>query len=338
MKKCLIVGAGLSGVTIARLLAEDGFSVHVIDERDHVAGNAYDYVNDKGIRVHRYGPHIFHTNNTKVFEWLGQFTEWIEYKHKVKAMLSDGRLVTLPVNAETLATVGRDNVVATFIAPYTKKMWSMDVEKIDSSVLARVPIREDMNELYFPDDLHQCMPRDGYTALVENMLKHPNISIELSRKFVPGEQANYLHVFNSMPIDEYYDYRFGALPYRSIKFHSVDLPIPKVFPVSVVNFTHDLPYTRVTEWKNFPSHGGSSHYTTLTYEEPCDYVENDYQRFYPVKDSDGLNRKKYDEYKSIPCGNMTFIGRCGLYAYLDMHQAVSSAMSIAKDFIIRSES
>ena len=146
-------------------------------------------------------------------------------------------------------------------------------------------------------------------------------------------ESKYDHVFNSMAIDEYYDYEFGDLPYRSIKFHNVDLPLPKLLPTAVVNFTHDGPYTRMTEWKNMPAHGINDIMTSVTYEEPCDYKDNNHERYYPVKDIDGSNRDIYNKYKNITKENMTFIGRCGMYVYVDMHQAISSSLATTEKFI-----
>lgn len=331
-KSILVVGAGFAGATVARALATAGFAVKVIEKRGHIAGNAYDFIKNHGIRVHQYGPHIFHTSNQDVVAWLSQFTEWMPYKHRVKAMLDDGQLVTLPVNRQTARIVGDGKIVETFIRPYSEKMWGLSLEQIDPEILKRVAIREDENELYFPNDQFQAMPKEGYTKLVASMLDHPLISVELNKAFLKEYEREYRHIFNSMPIDEYFGFVHGSLPYRSIKFHHVELPIPKIFPVSVVNFTHSEPYTRVTEWKNFPGNEDSS-YTLLTYEQPCSYLDNNLERYYPVKDIHGENRSLFKKYEKMVSGNMTFIGRCGLYAYLDMHQAVSTSLAIARRFI-----
>lgn len=331
--RILVVGAGFSGVTIARLLAEAGHNVMVIDKRPHIAGNAYDYTNNLGIRVHEYGPHLFHTNNKKVYDFLGQFTEWVEYKHKVKAQLSDGRYVTLPVNRETKEIVGEENVIDTFFRPYTFKMWGKTIEELDPSILKRVPVRDDDNEYYFPNDEYQALPKDGYTALIEKMLAHDNIDYYVGQRFMKWMEDDADHVFNSMPIDEYFDFKHGKLPYRSIKFHNVVLPMAKSLPAATVNFTHDGPFTRVTEWKNLPAHGENDKYTIVTFEEPCDYEENNMERYYPVKDINGDNRKTYEKYKAMAPENVTFIGRCGQYVYIDMHQAVNSAIATAEKFI-----
>jgi UDP-galactopyranose mutase len=331
--KYLVVGAGLSGVVISRELAEAGHTVHVIDKRDHVAGNAYDYENEHGIRVHKYGPHLFHTNNEDVFEWLSRFTEWVEYRHKVKAQLADGQYVTLPVNRETKDIVGEENVLDVFFRPYTKKMWGVELDQLNPDIINRVPIRDDYNEEYFPNDKIQYMPRHGYTKMVENILTHHNITVSLNTEYNYHMDKEYDHVFNSMPIDEWFEWKYDKLPYRSIKFETVSLPIPRALPTATVNFTHHGPKTRVTEWKNIPCHGDNKYITTLTFEEPCDYSENNYERYYPVKDRDGKNRELYKKYKAEIPEHMTFIGRCGLYAYLDMHQAVSTALSTVRKFL-----
>ena len=329
----LIVGAGFAGAVIARELAVNGYKVDIIDQRNHIAGNAYDYVNEHGIMVHKYGTHIFHTHNQVVFKWLSQFTEWIEYKHKVKALLNDGTLVTFPPTKSMVEQLGLEKVVDTFYKPYTKKMWGIDIDKMDSSVINRVSIRNDDTDLYFPNDPYQYMPMHGYTKMFERILDHDNITVKLNTKFDRSMEYEYSHVFNSMPIDVYYDFVYGELPYRSIKFTTVDFPIPKLHDYPVINFTHDGPHTRVTEWKHLPNHGVNDSMTTLTYETPCDYKDNDYERYYPVKDSDGVNRAKYKRYADIKNDKVTFIGRCGMYVYIDMHQAISSSLYIAHRYI-----
>ena len=332
-KRILVVGAGFSGAAIARTLADKGWSINLIDKRDHIGGNAFDYTNEYGIRVHKYGPHIFHTNNEEVVRWLSEFTDWVPYQHKVKAQLSSGEYVTLPPNLETTRKVGEENLLDTFFRPYTRKMWGVEIEDLDPAILKRVPVRSDNNELYFPNDKFQMMPKLGYTHIFNEILNHPSISVNLSTEYSKNMNLEFTRVFNSMPIDEYFDFCFGDLPYRSIKFHHITIPSPKVLPVPTVNFTHTGPFTRITEWKNYPMHGSSDEITSLTYEEPCDYRENDMERYYPVKDVDGENRRKYEKYKSLDSGNVTFIGRCGLYVYIDMHQAISSALAIARTFL-----
>jgi UDP-galactopyranose mutase len=332
--RILVVGAGFSGAVIARECAAAGHLVKVIDKRDHIGGNAYDYTDSNGIRIHKYGPHLFHTNNENVVQWLSQFTEWVPYQHKVKAQLNDGTYVTLPVNKETKEIVGEENVLDIFFRPYTKKMWGKSLDELDPSIINRVPIRDDDNELYFPNDEYQMMPKNGYTEIFNNIFNHSNIEVECNVEFHQSMEEEYDYVFNSMPIDMYFNYDYGELPYRSIKFHNVTLQQPKVLPTGTVNFTHDGPYTRVTEWKNIPAHGENDYTTVLTYEEPCDYKDNDYERYYPVKDLEGTNRETYKKYKDkVNEDKMTFIGRCGMYVYVDMHQAISSALATARRFL-----
>lgn len=333
MKNILVVGCGFTGAVIARELAEAGHSVRVIDIRDHIAGNAYDSTNEIGLRVHRYGPHLFHTKHKDIWDYLGKFTEWVPYLHEVKALLEDGRYATLPVNRETKEMVGAENVLDIFFKPYTLKMWGIPLEELDPSIMNRVPIRDDDNTLYFPNDPYQGLPKDGYTELIRKMLDHPGITVRFPSPFHRSMEDEFDHVFNSMPIDVYYDYKFGKLEYRSVKFHTVNVPLPAVLPSATVNFTHDGPYTRVTEWQKLPAHGKNPFMSTVTYEEPCDPKDNDGERYYPVKDLDGKNREAYLAYRDIPNDKVTFVGRCGLFVYTDMDGAVSMALAIARKFI-----
>lgn len=333
VKRVLIVGAGIAGSVIARELAEAGIQSVVIDKRDHIAGNCYDFVNEYGILVHKYGPHFFHTNNKSIVDWLSKFTEWIPYEHKVKAILANGQYVTLPVNKETKEIVGEENIVDIFFRPYTKKMWGMEIEELDPFIIKRVAARDDMNEKYFPTDEYQMLPKGGYTQMWRNVLDHPLIEVRLNTDFKPSMEIEYDHVFNSMPIDEYFDFVHGHLPYRSMKFHTVNLPTPRILPVTSVNFTHSGPYTRMTEWQNAPSHGKNEQMTTITYEEPCDYKDNNMERYYPVKDVHGSNTKIYKMYLAMVPDNITFIGRCGKYIYMDMHVAIGDTLLVAKKFL-----
>ncbi len=332
----LIVGAGLTGCTIARKIADDGGKVRLIDRRNHIAGNAFDFRNEMGITQHKYGPHIFHTSNEKVVAFLSRFTDWTPYKHKVKAMLQDGRLVTLPVNKTTAEIVGKQNIIDVFFRPYSEKMWGMPLEDISPDILNRVPIREDNNDLYFPNDTFQNMPTDGYASMCNAMIDSPLIELELNKSDRDEDFSKYQHVFHSGAIDEFFEFKFGRLPYRSLKFTTHHLPLPQLFPVSQLNFTHNGPHTRVVEWKNFPNHGENNCFTTVTFEEPCDYTENNDERFYPVKDKEGAYRelyKRYADFVKQEYPNITFCGRLGNYAYLDMHQAISSALKVSEGFL-----
>ena len=333
MKKILVVGAGLTGSVISRMLADNNYKVTVIDKRDHIAGNVFDYINDKNIRVHKYGPHLFHTNNEKVVSFIKKFAHWVEYKHKVKAILKDGTYVTLPVNSQTKKIVGADNIVETFIRPYSEKMWGLKLEKISPDIINRVPVRDDDNEYYFPKDKYQLIPRDGYTHFVRNILDHKNIEVQTNTAFNRKMEKDFFHVFCSMPIDEYYKFKYGHLKYRSIKFHNIDFPSPKLLPVVTVNFTNKGKFTRMTEWKNIPNHGYNENFTTITYEEPCSFEENNNEKYYPVKDIDGENRSLYLKYKKIENQKVSFVGRLGMYSYLDMDQCINHALKVSNNFL-----
>lgn len=330
--KVLVVGAGFTGATIARILAENGVQVDIIDQRDHIGGNAYDCVNEHGITVHKYGAHIFHTNNQRVFDWLSQFIPWVPYEHRVKAMLSTGELVTFPPNNETLERV--PDIIGTLYKPYTEKMWGVPFDSVAKSVIDRVKVRLDNGDLYFPNHKIQAIPKYGYTNLFECILDHTNIRVTLNTEFDLSFERDYDHVFASMPIDQYYYCKFGKLPYRSIEFRTVDLPCPRVFPVSVVNFTHTGPETRVIEWKNFPAHGVNDSVTTLTYEIPKQ-ATTWAECYYPVNNEE--TALMYKQYSEIPNNKVTFVGRCGKYVYIDMDQAVNQGISAAINFLRKPE-
>ena len=180
------------------------------------------------------------------------------------------------------------------------------------------------------------MPKHGYTEMVKRILDHKNIKVFVNKSFLKSMEENYDHVFSAQPIDEYYDFKLGELPYRSIKFKNITLNFPALLPVPTVNFTNDGKYTRVTEWKKYPNHGDNEYQTILTFEEPCDYKDNNFERYYPVKDIESKNRELYERYRKINNPKVTFIGRCGLYVYLDMHQAINSSLATAKKFILKS--
>lgn len=334
--KILVVGAGLSGCTLARLMAESGHCVTVIEERDKIGGNCSDRVDENGILYHEYGPHLFHTNNKKVFDWLSRFTEWVPYRHKAMAMLRNGELVPFPVNAKTLRTVQEDKIIDTFFRPYTERMWGMPLEKVSPDILSRVPVRGDENEEYFPGDDFQAMPKFGYQKMFEEILSHVNIDIRLGEKFRRNVdvESKFDLIFNSMPIDEYFEFEYGKLEYRSLKFHHYNVCVARLFPVATVNFTDDGPYTRITEWKNIPNvnlYASNQFQTKITVEEPCSAEENSWQRFYPVPDLEGKNLKMYKRYQKDCPENMKFIGRCGQYKYINMDQAVELAMGVCHE-------
>ncbi len=363
--KILVVGAGFSGAVYAREIAEAGHDVQVIDQRDHIAGNAYDY-DFGGTRVHKYGPHLFHTSNDRVVDWLSQFTSWVPYTHKVKAKLESGELVPFPVNRETVLKVlgttpdalPQDQELAAsandartylisqigpeltelFFQRYTEKMWGMSLSEMSADVVRRVKIRTDDEDRYFPGDSFQAMPKDGYTAIFEAIFRHPNIHVALNTSFEKTMEPEYDFVFNAMAIDEYFDYSFGRLPYRSIRFHHHITDDDQSQNQVTINYTDTGPFTRETHWANIPGHRLSKGKFIHTVEEPCSYEDNDYERYYPVKTSDNRYAEVYARYQSEAqklSHRMKFIGRCGTYQYLDMHQVIMQSLQGAQKFLVQ---
>lgn len=366
----LVVGSGLSGSTVARILAENGCSVQLIDKKSHVAGNAFDTLTQQGERYHKYGPHLLHGSIDSIaIKFLSRFTKWTSYRHTVKALLPDGSYVDMPVNMKTvediygiilnsslkmkefMSTVTApvpevDNleqlVASTFgkyisdilYRPYNLKMWGKQLHEIPAAVGARLPIKYNRDEGYFSDNF-QALPSRGYTSMVQSMLDHPNIQINLNCSFTLSMVSNYDYVFNSSAIDETFNNRFGPLPYRSIKFEnkfeSNDLP------AATVNFTLQPKYTRKTCWSllpNSPLYLQKSPSSLVTYEVPCDPSENYDEKYYPVTTPEA--KERYNQYTSLlsdDYSKMQFIGRCGTFQYLDMVPAVTQAMMTARKFL-----
>ncbi len=364
MKRVLVVGAGFAGAVHAHFCASAGHQVVVIDKRAHIAGNCFDEVAPSGVRFHRYGPHLFHTSNMRVVDWLSQFTDWMPYKHKVKARLPDGRLVPMPVNLDTVSAVYRvdletpsdaEALLATktvqtpnpanaeeflygkigpeltdlFYRPYSWKMWRQDLKDTSAAVVNRLKIRTDREDHYFPTDSFQALPKQGYRALFQRIFDHPLIEMRLETEFSDALADDFDCCFNSMPIDEYFDFDLGPLPYRSIRFHHSTVSSSQAADHVVINYTDDRPYTRETWWHLLPGHHINETGEVLrTVEEPCDYQDNDCERFYPVKTSDGRYDSLYKDYanRSARHAEMSFIGRCGTYQYLDMDQVINQSM------------
>lgn len=352
----LIVGAGFAGSVLAERLARGSDRrVLLVDRRPHIGGNAYDHHDDAGVLVHRYGPHIFHTNSREVFEYLGRFTAWRPYEHRVQASV-DGQLVPLPINLDTinklyglgltamqvqpffdsLATpvaevrtsedvivsrVGRE-LYEKFFRGYTRKQWGLDPSELDASVTARVPIRTNRDDRYFTDT-YQAMPLHGYTRMFERMLDHPNIKIMLNTDYreVAGEIA-YGEVIYTGPIDEYFDCRLGKLPYRSLRFVHETHDRPFYQPAPVVNYPNEHAYTRVTEFKRLT---GQEHAkTSVVYEYPC--AEGD--PYYPVPRAE--NAALYQQYRALADATpgVHFTGRLATYRYYNMDQVVAQSLTL----------
>ena len=352
----LIVGAGFAGSVLAeRLATQAGKKILIIDTRSHIAGNAYDHYNDDGILVHKYGPHIFHTNSREVFEYLSQFTDWRTYEHHVLASV-DGQLVPIPINLDTINTlyglnltsfqleeffksvaepkeyirtsedvvvskVGRE-LYEKFFRNYTRKQWDIDPSELDKSVTARVPTRTNRDGRYFTDT-YQAMPLHGYTRMFEKMLSHPNIKIMLNTDYREiAEIIPYREMIYTGPVDLFFDYRYGKLPYRSLEFKHETLNKPLHQPVAVVNYPNQQLYTRVTEFKYLT---GQEHpKTSVVYEYPR--AEGD--PYYPVPRPE--NAELYKKYKDLADATpgVHFVGRLATYKYYNMDQVVAQALTV----------
>lgn len=352
----LIVGAGFAGSVLAERLANcRNERVLLIDRRPHIGGNAYDRYNEDGILIHEYGPHIFHTNSAQVFEYLGAFTEWRDYSHRVLARV-DGQLLPIPINRTTinrlyglslssdgeteawlasqvesmkeirtsedvvLSKVGRD-LYEKFFRGYTLKQWGLEPSELDKCVTARVPTRTNCDDRYFTDEF-QAMPKHGFTRMFARMLGHPNIRIML--------QADYRDISKVVPhrrliytgqIDEFFDFRYGRLPYRSLHFEHVTLDTERHQPVAVVNYPQTERFTRVTEYK----HVTGQHHpkTAITYEYPSDCGDP----YYPVPRPE--NRRLYKRYEDLAAAmpGVWFAGRLATYRYYNMDQVVGQALA-----------
>jgi UDP-galactopyranose mutase len=371
MPAVLVVGAGFAGAVYARTLAEAGYAVHVIDRRPHIGGNAADFVDGNGVLVHRYGPHLFHTNAAQVFDWLQRFGAFVPYRHRVRAKLSDGRLVPLPVNLDTINAVFDaglqteaeaaaflhklsvpiaeprnaaehlrsrigDMLTDLFFRPYTRKMWGLELEEMDTAVVKRLPIRFDRNDLYFPEDRYQGLPRDGYTAVFQAILGHPAITVALDTAYAAGMERDYVFCFNSMAIDEFFACTLGELPYRSLRFDHRTVAIWDAEPFSQRNYTDNGRFTREVWWHCLPRHlVAETGRRTVTVEEPCGYRDNGNERYYPVKTADQRYQKLYRAYRDLTDAlpNMAFIGRCGTYQYLDMDQVINQSLAGARRWL-----
>ena len=354
----MIVGAGLAGAVMAERLAnKDGKKVLIVDKRNHIGGNTYDYFDKDGILVHKYGPHIFHTNCKEVFDYLGNFTEWRPYEHRVLASV-DGMLVPIPINLNTINSlyglqlctsevdaflqskaekrnriitsedvvvnkVGRE-LYEKFFKGYTKKQWALDPSELDASVTARIPTRSNKDDRYFTD-AYQAMPLLGYTKMFEKMLNHSNIKVMLNTDYKEIESViPYKKMIYSGPIDYYFDYCYGKLPYRSLDFKFETIEQEVYQPTGTVNYPNEHAYTRVTEFKYLT---GQKHAKTSVVFE---YPKDDGDPYYPVPRSE--NAELYKKYQKLSgeLKNVFFVGRLATYKYYNMDQVVAQALTLYK--------
>lgn len=353
----LVVGAGFAGSVMAERLARDaGCKVLVIDRREHIAGNAFDHHDEAGILVHRYGPHIFHTNSEDIVDYLSQFTDWRPYEHRVLADIG-GVQTPIPINRTTLnvlygldlktdddaaaylarraepvdpivtsadvviSKVGRE-LYETFFRGYTRKQWGLDPSELDRSVTARVPTRTNTDDRYFTDSF-QAMPAEGYTAMFAAMLDHPLIDVQLGVDFEAVRQrVSYGRLVFTGPIDEYFGYRYGKLPYRSLRFEHATLEREWHQTVGVVNYPgEDIPFTRVTEYKHIT--GQRAPRTSITREYPSAHGDP----YYPIPRPENQALFKRYEALALEARDVTFVGRLATYRYYNMDQVVGQALA-----------
>lgn len=354
----LIVGAGFAGAVMAERLAScENKKVLVVESRNHIGGNTYDYYNEDGILVHKYGPHIFHTNSKEVFDYLSQFTAWRPYEHRVLASV-DGMMVPIPINLNTINQLyglklscleveeflasraeKKDRIVTSedvvinkvgkelyekFFKGYTRKQWGLDPSELDASVAARIPTRNNCDNRYFTDT-YQSMPLHGYTKLFENMLSHPNIKVMLNTDYKEIEGViPYRKMIYTGPIDYYFDYCYGKLPYRSLEFKFETIESSNYQPVGTVNFPNEHAYTRVTEFKHLT--GQKHDKTSIVFE----YPKATGDPYYPVPRPE--NAELYRKYQQA-ANEMTdvyFTGRLATYKYYNMDQVVAQSLTLYK--------
>ena len=362
----IVVGAGFAGSVLAeRLATQLGQRVLVVEKRSHIGGNAFDRYNDDGLLIHPYGPHIFHTNSADIFDYLSQFTQWRQYQHRVLASV-DGQLVPMPINLDTInklyglsltsfevekffesvaekvqhvrtsedvvvSKVGRE-LYNKFFRNYTRKQWGLDPSELDAAVTARVPTRTNRDDRYFTDTF-QAMPLHGFTRIFEKMLSHPNIKVMLGTDYREVvDMLPWKHMIYTGPIDEFFNCRYGKLPYRSLEFQHVTVPEERVQPAAVINYPNDYAYTRVTEFKQLT---GQVHpKSALVYEYPR--AEGD--PYYPVPRAE--NAELYRKYEALAeaTEDVTFVGRLATYKYYNMDQVVGQALATFKRLKAKHES
>jgi UDP-galactopyranose mutase len=351
----LIVGAGFAGSVLAERLARgSGKKVLLVDRRNHIGGNAYDCFDDAGILIHKYGPHIFHTASKDVFDYLTRFTDWRQYQHKVLASV-DGQLVPIPINLDTInqlyglelnsfqleewfagraekkevcktsedvvvSKVGRE-LYEKFFKGYTRKQWGLDPSELDAQVTARVPTRTNRDDRYFTD-AYQAMPKFGFTRLFQKMLDHPNIKVLLNTDYREvSDFVPYKELIFTGPVDEFFECRYGRLPYRCLEFKHETINKEWVQPVAVINYPNDYAYTRVTEFKHLT--GQEHQKTSVVYEFSC--AEGD--PYYPIPRAE--NAELYKKYAALAeqTPNVHFVGRLATYRYYNMDQVVAQALT-----------
>jgi UDP-galactopyranose mutase len=362
MASILVVGAGFAGAVCAERLASAGNRVLVMDRRPHIAGNAFDECDEHGVLVHRYGPHIFHTNSRRIFEYLSRFTNWRFYEHRVRGSVG-GKLYPFPINRTTinslygldldekgiaayidsireqrrelrtsedvvLSAVGRD-LCEKFFRGYTRKQWGLDLSELAVSVAARIPTRSNDDDRYFTDTF-QFMPSSGYTTLFERLLAHPNIRVELNTEFSEETpQDAYGHIVYTGQIDAFFRYRYGRLGYRSLRFEHEHLAGVEMFQnTGTVNYPNDHDFTRITEFRHLT---GQAHSGTSIVRE---YPQAEGEPYYSIPCK--ANEEIYQKYAELAnnVSGVTFVGRLAQYRYYNMDQVVGAALSAVEKLLL----
>lgn len=363
----LIVGSGFTGATLAeRIASQLNQTVLMVDRRNHVGGNAFDEYNDVGIQVHKFGPHIFHTNSKEVFGYLSQFTNWRPYMHQVLGMV-EGCLVPVPFNLNSLrllfpikyAEKLEEKLVETYgigvkvpilkmmettdpeikflgdyiyknvFEGYTRKQWDLKPEQLDASVTGRVPVFISKDDRYF-QDTYQAMPINGYTAMFNRMLSHKNIKILLNTDYREiMDSIKFNRMIYTGPVDEFFDFSHGKLPYRSLRFEFIDLPYTRHQAVGTVNYPNNFDFTRITE-QSYLS-GQKMPQTTLIYEYPQIYDPKINEPYYPIPRPE--SREIYNQYELEiqKLETVIFAGRLADYKYYNMDQACARALKVFQD-------
>lgn len=357
--KYIVVGAGLAGLTmaerIANVLCEN---VLIIEKREHIGGNIYDSYDKNGILIHNYGPHIFHTNDKSVYEYLSEFTKWNDFQHRVLTFV-DGNYIPMPISVDTInelynlnlssfemknfidsqrmdikdVKTSKDVVLSKagntiyekFFENYTKKQWGVDPACLDTSVISRIPFRFNRDTRYF-SDRYQGMPKHGYTKMCEAMIKNPKIKLLLKTDYKEIiDSIDHEFLIYTGPVDYYFDYKHGKLKYRSIRFEYETYDFDSYQKTAVVNYPNDYDYTRITEFKKMTWQEHNK--TTIMKEYPCDGEEP----FYPFPTDEW--KKVFAQYK-YECErekNTIFVGRLAEYKYYNMDAVVRRALDLFED-------
>lgn len=372
MKLNLVVGAGFSGAVIANLIATRlNEHVLVIDRRSHIAGNSYDYKDSNGITVHKYGSHIFHTSDKNVWEFVNQFAKFNNYEHKVKVFI-DGKYTTIPFNLNSLYDVFEferakkleeklcsgykygekipilefknlqdedlkqlaEYIYKKIFLYYTSKQWGVKPEEIENSVTARVPVFISKDERYFQDEF-QGIPIGGYSKLIEKILSHKNITLKLNTdfSFYGNDSENISNIFYSGSIDEFFNYKYGVLPYRSVNFELETVEKEYYQDNAVINYPCSEDYTRIHEYKYYLN--DKSPNTVIAKEYSTNFELGKNERFYPIPNEQ--NKRLYDKYieESKQYKNLYFIGRLGKYKYFNMDETISDTIKLFESEIMK---